>query len=136
MAAKLLLLHPDYFAAGLISSCSYRPANLTDEQIASLKDVPIWFIHAADDGTTVPEETALPFYKRLKDAGAKNVHLSFYEHVTDVTGFFGGENYLYPGHWSWVYLHANKCRNDFDGSPVKIGGRPVTIMEWTAAQSK
>jgi len=136
MAAKLLLVNPDYFAAGLISSCSYRPANLTDEQIASIKDVPIWFVHAADDGTTVPEETALPFYNRLKEAGAENVYLSYYDHVVDITGFYGGENYLYPGHWSWVYLHANKCRNDFDGSPVKIDGRPVTIMEWTAAQSK
>ena len=136
MTAKLLLLHPDYFAAGLISSCSYRPANLTEEQIESIKDVPIWFMHAADDRTTVPEETGLPFYKRLKEAGAKNVHLSYYEHVVDVTGFYGGENYLYPGHWSWVYLHDNKCRNDLDGSPVEIDGRPVTIMEWTAAQSK
>ena len=136
MAAKLLLAYPDFFAAGLISSCSYRPANLTDEQIESIKDIPIWFIQAADDRTTIPEETGLPFYQRLKDAGAKNVHMSFYDHVVDITGFYGGENYLYPGHWSWVYLHANKCVTDLDGSPVKIDGRPVTIMEWTAAQSK
>jgi len=136
MTAKLLLLHPGFFAAGLISSCSYRPANLTDEQIEKVKDIPIWFIQAADDRTTIPGETGLPFYKRLIDAGANNVHMSYYDHVVDITGFYGGENYHYPGHWSWVYLHANKCRNDFDGSPVKIDGRPVTIMEWTAAQSK
>ena len=136
MAAKLLLLHPDFFAAGLISSCSYRPVNLTDQDVKNLKDVPIWFVHAADDGTTVLEETALPFYERLIDAGAKNVHFSYYDHVVDITGFYGGENYRYPGHWSWVYLHANKCILDFDGTPVKIDGRPVTIMEWTAAQSR
>lgn len=135
-AAKLLLLHPDFFAAGLISSCSYRPSNLTDELVEKVKDVPIWFIQAADDRTTIPEDTGLPFYHRLKDAGAKNVHMSYYDHVVDITGFYGGENYHYPGHWSWVYLHANKCRNDLDGSPVTIDGRPVTIMEWTAAQSK
>jgi predicted esterase len=136
MASKLLLLHPDYFAAGLISSCSYRPANLTDEQINSIKDVPIWFIQAADDRTTIPKETGLPFYRRLIEAGAQNVHMSYYDHVVDITGFFGGENYHYPGHWSWVYLHANKCKYDLDGTPVKIDGRPVTIMEWTAAQRK
>jgi hypothetical protein len=39
-------------------------------------------------------------------------------------------------HWSWIYLHANKCRLDFDGKPVTLEGRPVTIMEWLAAQSK
>jgi len=136
MTAKLLLTNPDFFAAGLISSCSYRPANLTDEQVESIKDIPIWFIQAADDRTTIPEDTGLPFYKRLKDAGAKNVYMSYYDHVVDITGFYGGVNYHYPGHWSWVYLHDNKCRNDLDGSPVKIDGRPVTIMEWTAAQSK
>ena len=136
MSMKLLLLNPDFFAAGLISSCSFRPKNLTDSQIESIKDIPIWFMQSADDGTTIPKETCLPFYKRLIDAGAKNVHLSFYDHVVDVTGFYGGENYNYPGHWSWVYLHANKCKYDFDGTPVKLDGRPVTIMEWTAAQSK
>jgi predicted peptidase len=136
MAAKLLISNPDFFAAGLISSCSYRPVNLTDQDVENIKDIPIWFVQAADDGTTVPEDTGLPFYRRLIDAGAKNVHFSFYDHVVDITGFYGGENYLYPGHWSWVYLHANKCMLDLDGSPVKIDGRPVTIMEWTAAQSK
>ena len=136
MGVKLLLLYPDYFAAGLISSCSYRPQYLTDAQIASIKDIPIWFVQSADDRTTIPEETCLPFYKRLIAAGAKNVHLSFYDHVVDITGFYGGDNYYYAGHWSWVYLHANKSKYDFDGTPVKIDGRPVTIMEWTAAQSK
>jgi predicted esterase len=136
MSIKLLLLYPDYFAAGFISSCSYRPQYLTDSQIASIKDIPIWFVQSADDRTTLPEETGLPFYKRLIEAGAKNVHMSFYEHVVDITGFYGGDSYYYPGHSSWVYLHANKCKYDFDGTPVKLDGRPVTIMEWLAAQSK
>ena len=136
MSMKLLLLYPDYFAAGLISSCSYRPQYLTDAQIATIKNIPIWFGQSADDKTTIPEETCLPFYKRLIAAGAKNVHLSFYDHVVDITGFYGGDSYNYAGHWSWVYLHANKSKYDFDGTPVKLDGRPVTIMEWTAAQSK
>ena len=28
----------------------------------------------------------------------------------------------------------NECRLDFDGSPVTIDGKPVTIVEWLAAQ--
>jgi len=136
MSLKLILLHPDYFAAGFISSLAYQSQYLSDQQIKSIAHVPIWFVQSADDKTTVPEETVLPVYKRLKAAGARNVHLSFYRHVVDITGFFGGDGYRYNGHWSWVYLHANKCRLDFDGKPVTLAGRPVTIMEWLAAQAK
>jgi predicted esterase len=134
MALKLILLHPDDFAAGFISSLAYQSQYLTDEQIDSIAHVPIWFVHSMDDRTTLPEKTALPVYDRLKAAGAADVHLSYYDHVEDITGLFGGNDYHYPGHWSWIYLHANECRLDFDGSPVTLDGRPVTIMEWVAAQ--
>jgi predicted esterase len=136
MSLKLMLLHPDYFAAGFISSLAYESRYLSDEQIRSVAHLPIWFVQSADDQTTVPEETVLPVYRRLKAAGAGNVHLSFYDHVVDITGFFGGVDHHYNGHWSWVYLHANRCRLDFDGKPVRLDGRPVTIMEWVAAQAR
>lgn len=136
MSLKLILLEPDYFAAGFISSLAYESQYISDEKIESIKDVPIWFVHSADDPTTLPELTVLPVYKRLVEAGAKNVHLSYYDHVVDITGFFGGDDYHYYGHFSWIYLHANKCRYDYDGKPVMQDGRPVTIMEWLAGQRK
>jgi predicted esterase len=136
MALKLMLLHPDYFAAGFISSLAYQSQYLSDEQIKSIAHLPIWLVHSADDKTTLPEETVLPVYRRLKAAGATDVHLSYYDHVVDITGFFGGDDYRYNGHWSWVYLHANRCRLDFDGRPVTVARRPVTIMEWLATQVK
>lgn len=136
MSLKLILEHPDYFAAGYISALAYQSQYISDQQIKSILKVPIWFVHSADDGTTIPESTVLPVYKRLKAAGAKNVHLSFYEHVIDLTGLFGGAGYHFPGHWSWVYCHVNQCWQDFDGSPVEVGGKPVHIMEWMAAQKK
>jgi len=136
MALKLMLLHPDYFAAGFISSLAYQSQYISDEQIQSIARLPIWFVHSADDQTTRPEETVLPVYERLKLAGGENVHASYFDHVVDITGFFGGEDYHYNGHWSWVYLHANKCRLDRDGSPVRVAGKPVTIIEWLAAQTK
>ncbi len=134
MALKLLVLHPDYFAAGFISSLAYQSQYLSDAQIKSIARIPIWFVQSADDKTTLPEKTVLPVYRRLKAAGAADVHLSFYDHVVDITGLFGGDDYRYNGHWSWIYLHANKCRLDFDGKPVMVAGRPVTIMEWLASQ--
>lgn len=136
MALKLILLHPRYFAAGFISSLAYQSQYLSDEQIESIARVPIWFVHSADDQTTLPQETVLPVYERLKAAGAGNVHASYYDHVVDITGFFGGDDYHYNGHWSWIYLHANESRLDFDGSPVTLEGRPVTVMEWLAAQAR
>ena len=136
MSLKLILEHPSYFAAGYISALAYNNEFVSDAQVQSLKQTPIWFVHSKDDRTTKPEETVVPLYHRLKQAGAKNVILSYYDNVTDVTGFFGGKDFHYNGHWSWVYSHANVARTDFDGSAVLLNGRPVTIMEWTAAQKR
>ena len=136
MTLKLLLLHPNYFAAAFPSALAYQSQFISDEQMASVKHIPMWFVHSRDDSTTLAKNTVIPVYERLKAAGAKNVHLSLYDHVVDITGFFGGEDYHYPGHWSWIYCHANACRRDADGSLVKLDGRPTTIMEWMAAQRR
>jgi poly(3-hydroxybutyrate) depolymerase len=136
MTLKMLLLHPDFFAAGFISSLAYQSQYLSDEQIRSIAHLPIWFAHSADDQTTKPELTVLPVYDRLKAAGARDVHLSYYDHVVDITRLFGGDGYLYNGHWSWIYVHANRCRLDRDGSPVRVDGRPVSLMEWLATQRR
>lgn len=136
LSLKLILEHPDYFAAGYISALAYGNEFITDAQIQKIKNVPMWFVHSKDDTTTKPDETVVPLYHRLKQAGAKNVILSYYDNVTDITGFYGGADYRYPGHWSWIYSHANVARTDFDGSPVILNGRSVTIMEWVAAQKK
>ncbi len=136
MSLKLILEHPDYFAAGYISALAYSNNYISDAQIQKIKNVPMWFVHSKDDNTTKPDETVVPLFDRLKKAGAKNVHFSYYDHVTDITGFYGGEDFRYNGHWSWIYSHANVARTDLDGSPVLLDGRPVTIMEWMAAQKK
>lgn len=136
MSLKLILKDPNYFAAGYISALAYESQYITDQQINSIKNVPIWFIHAKEDPVTPPSNTIVPVYERLKKAGAKNLHLTFYDHVTDLSGFYGGENYLFPAHWSWIYSHTNHARLDYDGKFVLHKGKPVTIMEWLAGQSK
>ncbi|WP_422081420.1 prolyl oligopeptidase family serine peptidase [Ulvibacterium sp.] len=134
MSLKLILLYPDYFAAGYISALAYHSRFITDEQLQKIKDVPMWFLHSKDDPVTLPEETVVPLYKRLMDANAQNVHFSYYDNVVDITGFFGGPNYRYHGHFSWIYSHANHADFGFQGNPVLWEGKPVTIMEWMAAQ--
>ena len=136
MSLKLILLHPDYFAAGYISALAYSSKYISDKDIQRIKDVPIWFMHSRDDKVTIPEKTVVPIYQRLMGAGATDVHFSYFDHVVDLTGLFGGPDYHYNGHFSWIYSHANKCMLDYDGSYVTVGGRPVSIMEWMARQSK
>lgn len=136
MSLKLLLKDPTYFAAAYISALAYQSQYITDAQINSIKNVPIWFVHSKDDGVTNPTNTVVPVYERLKKAGAKNVHFTYYDHVTDLSGMYGGENYYFNGHWSWIYSHANHAKLGYDGKPVLHKGKPVTIMEWLAGQSK
>jgi predicted esterase len=136
MSLKLILKDPNYFAAGYISALAYESQYITDQQINSIRNVPIWFIHTKDDPVTPPSKTIVPVYERLKKAGAKNLHFTFYDHNTDLSGFYGGENYLFPAHWSWIYSHTNHARLDYDGKPVIHKGKPVTIIEWLAGQSK
>ncbi len=134
MSLKLLIENPGFFAGAFISSLAYNAECITDEALSKIKDTPIWFVHASADDTTPAADTVIPLHKRLLAAGASDVHLSLYDHVTDITGVFGGDGYRYNGHFSWVYLHANQCRMDMDGKPVMLDGRPTTIMEWLAAQ--
>ena len=136
MALKLILLYPDYFAAGYISSLAYRSQYIADADLQKIKNVPMWFVHSKDDATTNPDLTVVPVFDRLKSAGAKNIHFTYYDHVNDITNQYGGNGFQYNGHWSWVYLHENLPRTDLDGSAVKLNGKPVTIMEWMAAQKK
>ena len=136
MSLKLILNHPEYFAAGYISALAYQNEYITDEEIERIKNVPLWFVHSKDDTTTVPDETVVPLYNRLISAGAPSVHFSFYDHVVDLTGFYGGKDYYFPGHWSWIYSHANNANFDFNREPVQINGKGVTIMEWLAVQKR
>jgi len=136
MALKLILLYPDYFAAAYISSLAYQSQFISDQELLKIKKVPMWFVHSKDDAVTVADLTVVPLYKRLIAAGAKNVHFTFYDHVYDITDFYGGKGYQYNGHWSWVFLHKNLPRTDFDGSAVLLNGKPVSIMEWLAVQKK
>ncbi len=134
MSLKLILQDPDYFAAAFISALAYHSEYISDEQIAAIKEVPIWFIHAKDDPVTIAEKTVVPIYNRLIEADASDVHFSFYNHVIDLTGQYGGPDFHYLGHFSWIYSHVNHCTLEYDGSQVLEDGRPVTLMSWMASK--
>lgn len=135
MTLNLAINNPDYFAA--------------------LKDIPIWFIHAANDTVVNPSDYSLPIYKALVNSGATNKWFSYYESVegSDM------KDTSYLGHWSWTYFFNDKVSgvqsvsdikeaDDLSGfspsnktnggiSTVKVDGTAYdNIFDWLNAQKK
>ncbi|MDP4090647.1 MAG: prolyl oligopeptidase family serine peptidase [Bacillota bacterium] len=139
MTMKMILTYPDYFAAAFPICEAYFDARISDEQLNSIKNIPIWFTHAKNDMTVDPDVTVVRTYNRLLKAGAKDVHFTFWDKVLDTTGFYkngDGSPYNYNGHFSWVYVLNNQCRLDYDGIPVRSDGEDLSIMEWLAVKRK
>lgn len=78
---------------------------ITDEQIAALAKLPMFFIYAQDDPLVVPETYEIPTIARLQAAGAEDLHVFAPEHVVDTTGRFPED--IYFGHGSWRYFFSN-----------------------------
>lgn len=132
MTLRMLMSYPDYFAAAYPVCEGVNDKYITDKDIETLKDIPMWFVCAASDDTLVPSTYTIPTYERLIKAGAKNVHLNYFDRVVDTTGLYkdaDGNPHEYDGHWSWTYVYNNKVSNT-------IGDKEMTIMEWLAAQKK
>jgi predicted peptidase len=131
MAMLMIRDYPEYFAAAFPVCEALNDSLITDEEIESMKDLPIWFVHAKTDTTVPPNEYVIPTYNRLLEAGAKDVHLSLFENVVDTSGLYkkaDGTPYEYDGHWSWIYVYNNEVSKE-------INGNTITLMEWLAGQS-
>lgn len=139
MTMKMLIHTPEKYAAAYPVCEALADAHITDAQIKTIADKPIWFTHAKTDTTVPPELFAVPTYKRLITAGGKNVHFTYWDKVEDLSGKYtkpNGEPFEYYGHWSWIYTLNNECKLDFDGTPVTVNGKEAGIIEWLGAQKK
>jgi len=140
MTMKMIIAHPEYFAAAFPICEALSDDVITDSDITAIKDIPIWFTHASNDPIVPPDNITIAAYNRLKSAGAENVHFSYFDNVVDTSGLYfqtdGTTPYEYIGHLSWIYTLNNECELDYDGSAVQIDRKNVTIMEWLAAQSR
>ena len=123
MTMNMILHYPEYFAAAYPICEAYTDAWISDEMLEQIKDLPIWFTHAANDPTVKPQTHTVATVERLREMGASNLHFSYFDDVHDTSGNY--EGYQYNGHWSWLYTLNNQCEED-----------GVTIMEWMAAQTK
>ena len=90
------------------------------------KFIPMWFIHAENDKTVNISLHTNATYKRLQDAGATDLHYSHYDNVVDTSRKYDvdGAQYEYNGHWSWIYLFNDECK---DGDE--------TVFTWIVKQT-
>ncbi len=103
---------------------------ISDEDIQTLKDLPLYFIYSKADTTVDPTLYEEPTIARLEKAGATNYKVSTSEQVVDTSGNYkdaDGNAYVYSGHWSWIYFDNNEADAD-DGS--------TTAWNWIAEQLK
>ena len=126
MTMNMLLNYPTYFAAAYFAAEAYTDEYISDEQIQSIKNIPMWFIHSENDETVNISLHTNATYKRLQDAGATDLHYSHYDKVVDTSREYDvdGAQYEYDGHWSWVYLFNDECK---DGDE--------TVFTWIVKQT-
>jgi len=138
MTMRMIIDYPQFFAGAYPVCEALFNECISDDDIAKIKNTPIWFTHTKNDPVVKPEETVLPTYERLKKVQAGNVHLSYFDNCTDISGKYRdslGNPYEYHGHFSWIYTLNNDCFLDFDSQAVKVNGKKVSLFEWLSMQS-
>ena len=139
MTMRMIMDYPDFFAAANPNCEAMLDRHISDEDIANLKDLPIWFCHAKNDPVVLPSLYVVPTYERLIAAGAKNVHFTFWDNITDLHQTYeeiGGKPHEYLGHFVWVPVLNDDCRLDYDGKPVYADGEPVSLFRWLGKQHR
>lgn len=148
MTMNLALEHGDYFAAYYPICQGYMSGNISDEMLAKLKDLNMWFLLSEKDNTLKPDKYTLPLYYRLLQKGAENIHLTYKPNVTGVddpnpsSGW--GTPGFYDGHWSWIYAFNDDVKTEIDNSKVTSQNdltaanctKAGNMWEWIAAQKK
>ena len=138
MTMEMAVTYGNFFRAFYTCCEAYSDSFVTDEDIQKLKDLPMWFIHAANDTTVDPNNFTLATYKRLKAAGTKDLHLSYYVDVRGTDGNPQGNNY--QGHYSWIYIFRDEVALDqADPNNIKApstevvkdaNGNTVNLFDW------
>ena len=129
MTVNMAIQYPGYFAAAYPICEAYKDSGITEEQLAALKDLPMWFVYAENDTIVDPTIYEVPTLARLKAVDAK-VHTSIFADVHDTTGLYkgtDGEPYQYMGHLSWLYFFNRECKDDITGED---------LWTWLGKQSK
>ena len=141
MTVNMLLRNPGFFAAAYPTCEAFADTNISDLQIKQISGENIWFVQSFDDTTVRPTDYCIPTYKRLIEAGAKNVWMSMFENVTGTDT--PGQRLF--GHFSWVYVFNDQVtgaqeQSTADPKPSNNGGGTVApqvfhnLFDWMNAQ--
>ena len=141
MTMEMAITYGNFFRAFYPCCEAYSDSFVTDEDIQKLKDLPMWFIHAANDQTVNANNFVIPTYQRLKAAGAKDLHFSYFVDVRGTDGNPQGNSY--QGHYSWIYIFRDEVALDQadpnniaapSTEPVKdANGNTVNLFDWMEA---
>ncbi|GJM74041.1 hypothetical protein HMSSN036_62570 [Paenibacillus macerans] len=88
MTMLMIRDYKDYFAAAFVACEALKDSLITDKQIKEMKDLPIWFVAAKTDTVVPPIDYTVSTYSRLVNAGAKDVHMSLFNNVSDTSGLY------------------------------------------------
>jgi predicted peptidase len=141
MTMEMAVTYGDFFRAYYPCCEAYSDSFVTDADINKLKDLPMWFIHAANDTTVDATNFVIPTYQRLVEAGAKDLHFSYFTNVTGTEGNPNGNDYM--GHYSWIYIFRDEVKYD-QADPLNISapstkevkdanGITLNLFSWMAA---
>ena len=138
MTMEMAITYGNFFRAFYPCCEAYSDSFVEDADIQKLKDLPMWFIHAANDQTVNANNFVIPTYQRLIEAGAKDVHFSYFVDVTGTDGNPQGNSY--QGHYSWIYIFRDEVQFDQkdpsniqapSDQPVKDAqGNTVNLFDW------
>ncbi len=133
MTMRLVADYPGFFAAGVPICAPWVASLATDDEMKSIATTPLWFVQSADDPIVTADVHTLANYRRLKELGATDVHITCFDHIEDETGRYHdkfGQPQRYIGHFAWIPAYHDTVKTELDGTNVLVGGAPVTLWQW------
>lgn len=121
MTLEMLRNYPDYFSCAVPVCAAMMDEWLSNDDIAKLKNQPMFFIYSHDDPIVSPEKYEAPIITRLQKAGAEELKVFTTRNVIDTTNKYhdaNGAPYRFNGHWSWIYFHNNTALDPVSGQNV------------------
>lgn len=115
MGMLLALEYGKEYDGYVLISESMENQFISDEQIESIKDLPLFFVYSNDDNIVDPTINEIPTINRLKKVGASNLQVATFDKVVDTSGRFSdkeGNPYDFGGHSSWIYFFNNEVNSD------------------------
>lgn len=122
MVYDIVLSHMGYFAAAFPMCHEFDIEVATKEQLAYLKDFPVWSTYTLEDSSSYIG--SIPIVEKMQEIDVTNFHYSEFEDASETTGrFFGDPDDLYSldttgtsttplkynGHWAWTKFFNNAC---------------------------